>query len=195
MTVSTRQNLLDIAARHMRSRGYAAFSYGDLAAECGIRKASVHHHFPTKEALGLAVLDAHQEKFSARLQAITDDAADLRERLTAYGALFREGSGDGLLPLCGALAAERDALPQAMRDKAAGLLRVQLDWLTDVLAQGGVAHAARSAMALLVALEGGAIVGWGLSGVASGHPFDDLVAELCASLCAGAKGSHHRISH
>lgn len=189
MTIPTRLNLLEIAARHIRSRGYAAFSFGDLAAECGIRKASVHHHFPTKEALGLAVLDGHQARFSARLQGITDDIADLRGRLTAYGALFREGTDDGLLPLCGALAAERDALPQAMRDKAAGLLQVQLDWLTDVLAQGGAAGAARSAMALLVALEGGAIVGWGLSGASSAHPFDDLVTDLCAR----TKEPHHQI--
>lgn len=189
MTAPTRQHLLELAARHIRSRGYAAFSFGDLAAECGIRKASVHHHFPTKEALGLAVLDAHQAEFAARLHAIDRDHPDLPEGLTAYGALFREGTTEGLLPLCGALAAERDALPQAMRDKAAALLQVQLDWLTDRLARAGAAAPARSAMALLVALEGAAIVGWGLAGASTAHPFDDLVADLCSQ----ARNLHHHI--
>ncbi|KAE9771026.1 TetR family transcriptional regulator, partial [Escherichia coli] len=31
--------------------GYKSFSYADLAERVGIRKASIHHHFPGKEDL------------------------------------------------------------------------------------------------------------------------------------------------
>jgi TetR/AcrR family transcriptional repressor of nem operon len=30
----------------MRHAGYGGFSFRDLAAEIGIKSASVHHHFP-----------------------------------------------------------------------------------------------------------------------------------------------------
>ncbi|HIE19064.1 TPA: TetR/AcrR family transcriptional regulator, partial [Candidatus Bathyarchaeota archaeon] len=35
--------------------GYGGFSYSDLSKALGITKASIHHHFPSKEELGLAV--------------------------------------------------------------------------------------------------------------------------------------------
>ncbi len=45
-----RAALLEVAETQMRSMGYSAFSYTDLAAQIGIGKACIHHHFPTKEA-------------------------------------------------------------------------------------------------------------------------------------------------
>jgi AcrR family transcriptional regulator len=44
----TAERLMDLAEAHMRNGGYAGFSFRDLAAELGIKSASVHHHFPTK---------------------------------------------------------------------------------------------------------------------------------------------------
>jgi hypothetical protein len=43
----TAERLMDLAEAHIRSAGYAGFSFRDLAAEIGIKSASVHHHFPT----------------------------------------------------------------------------------------------------------------------------------------------------
>ena len=49
MSITTKAALMNCAETQMRSKGYSAFSYADLAVEVGIRKASIHHHFPTKE--------------------------------------------------------------------------------------------------------------------------------------------------
>ena len=54
MSKELRDRLLLQAARHIRSRGYAAFSYADLSRENGVSKATVHHYFRTKEELGAA---------------------------------------------------------------------------------------------------------------------------------------------
>jgi len=48
--------LLDSAERAARRRGFDGFSYADLAKDMGIRKASIHHHFPTKAALSVALM-------------------------------------------------------------------------------------------------------------------------------------------
>ncbi|MCA8089277.1 TetR/AcrR family transcriptional regulator, partial [Burkholderia cenocepacia] len=58
MAVGTRDALVQAGEGLMRSMGYAAFSYADLAETVGIRKASIHHHFPTKEDLGVAIVEA-----------------------------------------------------------------------------------------------------------------------------------------
>ncbi len=39
------ERLMDLAEAHIRDRGYGGFSFRDLAAEVGIKSASVHHHF------------------------------------------------------------------------------------------------------------------------------------------------------
>ncbi|WP_425273146.1 TetR/AcrR family transcriptional regulator [Pseudomonas lactucae] len=51
--MSTRSDLLSSAEILLRTKGYAAFSYADLAAEIGIKKASIHHHFQPRKALRL----------------------------------------------------------------------------------------------------------------------------------------------
>jgi len=44
----TAEQLMDLAEAHIRDAGYGGFSFRDLAAEIGIKSASVHHYFPPK---------------------------------------------------------------------------------------------------------------------------------------------------
>lgn len=61
--VDTKSALLAEAETLVRTVGYTAFSYADLSERVGIRKASIHHHFPTKEALGNALIDSYLARF------------------------------------------------------------------------------------------------------------------------------------
>lgn len=47
-----REQILTSAQRLVQQRGFNGFSYADIADEVGIRKASLHHYFPTKTDLG-----------------------------------------------------------------------------------------------------------------------------------------------
>jgi TetR/AcrR family transcriptional repressor of nem operon len=74
-----------------------------------------------------------------------------------------------MLPLCGALSAERSALPKSMHPQLTHFFQLHLDWLGEVLEDGLTAGALRPeisveqvALLLLSTLEGGAFVGWAL---------------------------------
>jgi len=54
----TAEQILDLAETLIQTRGYSAFSYQDIADSLGIRKASIHYHFPSKTDLGIAVVEA-----------------------------------------------------------------------------------------------------------------------------------------
>ncbi len=54
----TKQKLLDAARELMLSRGYSATSVDEICSRAGVSKGSFYHFFPTKEELGLAVLNA-----------------------------------------------------------------------------------------------------------------------------------------
>lgn len=65
----TAQRLMDLAEAHIRDAGYGGFSFRDLAAEIGIKSASVHHHFPTKAILAAAVARRYGDRFLAAVVA------------------------------------------------------------------------------------------------------------------------------
>lgn len=52
-----RKKVLDVAEESFQARGYHASSLGDLMAAAGVTGGALHHHFPTKKALALAVID------------------------------------------------------------------------------------------------------------------------------------------
>jgi AcrR family transcriptional regulator len=59
----TSDRVLHIAAAPVRTQGFNAFSYADIARTVGIRKASLHPHFATKAALGVALVARYRSAF------------------------------------------------------------------------------------------------------------------------------------
>ena len=55
--MSTRENILDAAQDLIQTRSFHGFSFQDVADRVGIRKASLYHHFDSKDAVALAVLE------------------------------------------------------------------------------------------------------------------------------------------
>ncbi|MFM5906925.1 MAG: TetR/AcrR family transcriptional regulator [Novosphingobium sp.] len=55
--VTARDKLLEAAVKLVRAKGYAATSVDDLCKEAGVTKGAFFHHFPSKEALGVAAAD------------------------------------------------------------------------------------------------------------------------------------------
>jgi len=98
--MNTRDALLDCAERAARARGYDGFSYADLASEVGIRKASIHHHFPTKADLALELMRRYRARFGETLAEAA--RADLRgaERLRAFLAVYRDALGGATRLAC-----------------------------------------------------------------------------------------------
>lgn len=178
MSASTRDAILKSAEVLLRTKGYAAFSYADLVEDVGIRKASIHHHFPTKESLGEALITEYIELFTQKLKTIDEMHVDPVERLREFSKLFLASANDRLLPLCGALAAEMAVMPESLQILGRNLLRQQLDWIEKNIVEAADVHdwtpsrpAKEYAFILLSALEGACFVDWAL-----GSSVDPLAA-------------------
>ena len=169
----TRTVLLDEAELLIRGRGYAGFSYADLAANVGIRKASIHHHFPTKGDLAVALLAAYGARYDAALGAILAQSNDGLARLHAYAALYLQGVEKGLGCLCAAFAAELETLPASLRDDLARFFAKHIGWIATVLHEGEVNGTIRAgvqpllyARMIVAALEGALMMERALDGPA-----------------------------
>jgi TetR/AcrR family transcriptional repressor of nem operon len=157
----TAERLVDAAETLVQTRGYNGFSYADLSDAVGIRKASVHHHFPGKGDLGRAVAERYREQFAAALDRIDAEVEEPRDRLDRYAALYAKALSDrGRMCLCGMLAAEYATLPSPVQDQVRAFFHDQRTWLTTTLVAGGRSRpeARRLADAMLAGLEGALLV-------------------------------------
>ena len=119
-----RERILDAAERLARHGGYYGFSFRDVAAGVGVKSASIHHHFPTKEDLATALASRYRARFLDSLGDPGDSGA--LDRLVAG---YRAATGaDDQMCLCGLLGAEADALPAVVGEAVQGFFRANVDW-------------------------------------------------------------------
>ena len=133
MANQTRLKLLNEAYSLMCTNGYSSFSYADLAKKIGISKASIHHHFPTKENLGEEVICAAYEETHQKLQAISLNFTSLMSRLEQYMHLFSQHSELSQIPLCCSLSSEFPLLPDTIQIRTQEYFQLQINWLKTIL--------------------------------------------------------------
>lgn len=134
----TATKILDVGQELIQTRGYTAMSFQDIAAQVGIKKPSVIHHFSSKAALGVAIIQRYRDTFASQLEAIKKDP-----RKTAWEALefyfspylYFAQTPDKVC-LCGALAGEIPALPEEMRIEVKKFMEDHQSWLEGILRYG-----------------------------------------------------------
>jgi TetR/AcrR family transcriptional repressor of nem operon len=80
----TAERILETAHALIADRGYAGFSYADIASEVKVSKATIHHHFPSKEELVIAVLRRHRSRLGEGLAQLNGQVAEPLGRLSGY---------------------------------------------------------------------------------------------------------------
>src|SRR3981081_1056936 len=145
---------MDLAETHIRDAGYRGFSFRDLAAELGIKSASVHHHFPTKAALAAAVVRRYRDRFLPTVASRSNETGD--DAISAYRSAFRKAlERDGRMCLCGVLGAEAGVLSPEVTAEVQSFFRRCIDNLARRI--GGPDALGRS-FHVMATLEGGMVL-------------------------------------
>ncbi|WP_330217737.1 TetR/AcrR family transcriptional regulator [Allorhizobium undicola] len=138
--------IMDAAERRIRSSGYDGFSFRDIAADVGVKSASIHYHFPTKEKLAAAVARRYTDRF---VTAVEQRVAGGEDIVRASREVFRDAlCKDGKMCLCGALGATASDLSDEVRYEVQRFFRLGLDRFQ----QAGLAPV--DAVRVLAVLEG-----------------------------------------
>lgn len=142
----TTDAIMDAAEERIRRAGYSGFSFREIAADVGVKSASVHYHFPTKEKLAAAVARRYTDRF---LAAVDRHLASGHDVVEAWRQVFRSAlQRDGRMCLCGALGATSQDLTGEVREEVRRFFLLGIDQLT----KGGLSR--NSALQVLSTLEG-----------------------------------------
>jgi len=137
--LSPKANEIALHARRMLiAGGYKSFSYADIAERVQIRKASIHHHFPSKVDLVRTVVAQYCEEARAGMAALDRQLNDPLAELNAYIGYWSQCIKDGSSSfcLCAMLAAELPTLPEEIAAEVSGHFRDLSGWLTSLLEKG-----------------------------------------------------------
>ncbi len=141
--VPRRDEIVRAATALFLEKGYAATSMSALAQACGMQKASLYHHFPSKEALFVACVNDGYDVAVRELEQIRDDRTlDDEARLRrAFDALYRitvESTVGRMSPLIAETSRQIPSVARAFHD---GFITRQHEILSDMI-DAGVASGA-----------------------------------------------------
>lgn len=133
--MSTYDKILSFTDTLIQQRGFLGFSYADLEKEVGIKKASIHHHFPGKTDLGLAYCEYKIGVF-AQLDATLKNIAPGGQRLKAYLDAF--ASCADREEMCGVYAMLSDShqFSLELQEAVSRLAKAEIQILEEVLDSG-----------------------------------------------------------
>ncbi|MEL6831017.1 MAG: TetR/AcrR family transcriptional regulator [Pseudomonadota bacterium] len=179
--------ILDSAEKLARRHGYDGFSYADLERVVGIRKASIHHHFPSKAELAEALVRRYTDRMRAELSRISVSHSSAARRLRDYLAVYQKAlKGGEALCLCVVFSAGS----QSLSDPVVELLKQyhddSIDWLSGLFAQAAadqtianVGEPKREAIACLALVEGAQLLS---RASRSEIPFEEATQQMMARI-------------
>lgn len=167
----TAERLMDLAEARIRDAGYGGFSFREIAAEVGIKSASVHHHFPTKASMVAAVARRYGDRFLAAVAPQPNETAN--DAIAMYLAAFRRAlDQDGRMCLCGVLGAEAGVLSPEVTKEVQTFFRCCVE---DLSRRIGGPNAVARAYHIMATLEGGMMLARVYGDI---RVFDQVVSDL-----------------
>ena len=136
--ISTSDSILDVAQTLIVTGGYNGFSYADISDAIGIRKASIHHHFPTKAALVAVLVDRYRQRAEAGLKSLGEQVPNPADQLQSYLSYWQQCILDASAPfcVCAMLASEMQMLPDEVATGVRAHFESLAGWLTSLMKAG-----------------------------------------------------------
>ena len=134
---NSKRTILNMAESLLQDKGFNGFSYAHIATELGVKNAAIHYHFPTKEALGVAVVKRYRDRFQLWINnsRIKDLAPE--KKLDWFFSIYTDTRADkGKVCLVGSMEAEFNSIPNELQTEVEALHQELLAWLQATLKEG-----------------------------------------------------------
>lgn len=138
MSTNTAERIMNVAHQLLIERGFSAFSYADIAEAIQIRKASIHHHIPTKTALVIALLERHRLRMEEAYAGLDEHVSSPIDRLKKYVDYWETCIRSMTEPFCIAalLGAELPSLPEEVQAEVGKHFFSLRQWIAKTIRDG-----------------------------------------------------------
>lgn len=132
----TKEEIVRIGTELIKSHGYNAFSYADIAEKLQVRNAAIHYHFRGKEDLLSEIIDQYIDLYTSldkQLKAAGVSATKALEKfIERYSCLVDASS----ICIIGSIASDYNTLPESVKEKVQQLVTMVLKMVEQTLAAG-----------------------------------------------------------
>ncbi len=133
----TRRHVLDAAAAAFARDGYAATSLNDVIRNSELTKGAFYFHYPSKEALALAVVDDLRDRWSSMVTQAVDLERPAPEQARQMAALVVEAyGGNSNFRALGRLVPELIATRPDLASQLQATLFMWIDFIEAIIARG-----------------------------------------------------------
>lgn len=126
-----RGQIIYLADRLIRRKGYNAFSYADIAGVMEIRNAAIHYYFPTKSELGQAVIEKELERLRQHRLRVEEGSGE--EQFRSLVSVFYRNSQLNNICLMGSLLPDFTTFDPDMQKAVGRMCDIILEWMTGSL--------------------------------------------------------------
>jgi AcrR family transcriptional regulator len=141
---NSKRTILNLTESLLQDKGFNGFSYAHIATELGVKNAAIHYHFPTKEALSIAVIQRYRERFKLWINNARVKDLTYLKKLDWFFSIYNDIRADeGKVCLVGSMEAEFNSIPAGLQAEVQALHKELLKWLEATLSAGREAGAFR----------------------------------------------------
>lgn len=131
----TKTQALDLAKKYLQTLGFNGFSFQTIADSLGIKKASLHYYFSSKEEMGLALLDDYEEGHKTWALKVQELPAKAKLEKMVKGFCSLSIKHDMICPV-GAFTSDFNSISPKLKNRLKDFHFLIRDWLVETIEQG-----------------------------------------------------------
>ncbi|OQP49019.1 hypothetical protein A4H97_29495 [Niastella yeongjuensis] len=132
---TTKEKIVELGRGFIQHGGYHQFNYKQIATELNIKNAAIHHYYPSKEDLGLAVIEKDKQYFEQMNKRVEDKIP--MEKIEALFKIYYDYFNDGnKICIIGTFSSAYNEIPEKIQKGAKDYLELVNKWLITTFESG-----------------------------------------------------------
>lgn len=131
----TKKEALNLAKHYLQTLGFNGFSFQTIADALGIRKASLHYYFASKEEMGLALLDEYERGYREWVLRVKGLSSKEKLEKMVKGFIRLTEKEQMICPL-GVFSSDYHTVTEKIQKRMKDFHLIQHQWLIATLKQG-----------------------------------------------------------
>lgn len=131
----TKTKALDLGREYLQTMGFNGFSFQTIADALGIKKASLHYHFASKEELGIALLQEYVDGHALWAKKVQDLPSKVKLEKMVKGFNSLTSKNFMICPI-GSFTSDFQSTPVKLKKKIKQFHVFVRSWLVETIEQG-----------------------------------------------------------